>query len=30
MWVHMVGRKGRAHTVRMRELLPLPFDGDNL
>jgi cytidine deaminase len=30
IWVHMVGRKGRAHTVRMRDLLPLPFDGDSL
>jgi cytidine deaminase len=30
IWVHMVGRKGRAHTLRMRELLPLPFDGENL
>ena len=30
IWVHMVGRRGRAHTLRLRELLPLPFDGENL
>jgi cytidine deaminase len=30
IWVHMVGRRGRARTLRLRELLPLPFDGGNL
>ena len=30
IWVHMVGRGGRTHTMRLRELLPLPFDGKNL
>ena len=30
IWVHMVGRRGRAHTLRLRELLPLPFDGEIL
>jgi cytidine deaminase len=28
--VHMVGRGGRSRTLRLRELLPLPFDGGNL
>lgn len=30
VWVHMVGHGGRARTLRLRELLPLPFDGGNL
>jgi cytidine deaminase len=30
IWVHMVGRRGRARTLRLRELLPLPFDGESL
>ena len=28
--VHMAGRGGRTLTRRLRELLPLPFDGGNL
>jgi cytidine deaminase len=30
IWVHMVGRGGKAKTWRMRELLPLPFDQDSM
>ena len=30
MWVHIVDLQGRARTVRMSELLPLPFDARNL
>lgn len=28
--VHMVSPRGRARTTRLRELLPLPFDGGSL
>jgi cytidine deaminase len=30
IWVHVVDLKGRSRTVRMSELLPLPFDQRNL
>jgi cytidine deaminase len=30
LWVHIVDLRGRARTVRMSELLPLPFDARNL
>jgi cytidine deaminase len=30
IWVHIVNLHGRARTVRMSELLPLPFDARNL
>jgi cytidine deaminase len=30
IWVHMVDLKGRSRTVRLSELLPLPFDRRNL
>jgi len=30
IWVHMVDLKGRSRTVRLSELLPLPFDQRNL
>jgi len=30
VWVHMENLKGRSKTLRMRELLPLPFDERNL
>jgi len=28
--VHMVDMKGRSRTMRLRELLPMPFDDGNL
>jgi cytidine deaminase len=28
--VHMVSPRGRSRTLRLRDLLPLPFDGSNL
>ena len=30
LWVHVVNLHGRSRTVRMSELLPLPFDARNL
>jgi len=30
IWIHMENLKGKATTVRMAELLPLPFDRRNL
>lgn len=30
LWVHIVNLHGRSRTVRMSELLPLPFDARNL
>lgn len=30
IWVHIVDLRGRTRTVRMSELLPLPFDARNL
>jgi len=30
IWVHIVNLHGRTRTVRMSELLPLPFDARNL
>lgn len=30
LWVHIVDLQGHARTVRMSELLPLPFDARNL
>ena len=30
MWVHMHDLKGRSRTIRLAELLPLPFDRRNL
>jgi cytidine deaminase len=30
LWVHIVDLQGRARTVRMSQLLPLPFDARNL
>ena len=30
LWVHIVDLRGRARTVRMSALLPLPFDARNL
>lgn len=30
VWVHMENLKGRSKTLRMAELLPLPFDDGNL
>jgi cytidine deaminase len=30
LWIHIVNLHGRARTVRMSELLPLPFDARNL
>jgi cytidine deaminase len=30
IWVHMLGRAGQSRTMRMSELLPLPFDSRNL
>ena len=30
LWVHIVDLQGRARTVKMSELLPLPFDARNL
>jgi cytidine deaminase len=30
IWVHIVDLRGRARTVRMAALLPLPFDARNL
>jgi cytidine deaminase len=30
LWVHIVDLHGRSRTVRMSELLPLPFDARNL
>jgi len=30
VWVHLVDLRGRGRTVRMSELLPLPFDSRNL
>lgn len=30
IWVHLENLKGRARTVRLSELLPMPFDGTNL
>jgi cytidine deaminase len=30
IWVHMANLRGAAKTVRMSELLPLPFDQSNL
>jgi cytidine deaminase len=30
VWVHMENLKGRSLTLRLSELLPMPFDGRNL
>jgi cytidine deaminase len=30
IWVHIAGPRGRARTLRLSELLPLPFDRRNL
>jgi cytidine deaminase len=30
VWVHVVDLRGRSRTVKMSELLPLPFDARNL